>query len=184
MLLLQAFGVRSAYLFAVFTSVQLISLVGNEVGIASGRVGQVSFTWAYGFTMMAFAVLGVEGLTTVSDPTAFRHRLTIGPGHFHSPDGQVSYPPFTDATTYIRMGKEAPAEFIIATLASASGFTFFPNLVPLFHRLSRPSQRRTILALAFITITTVALFAGPWWKTYDSMHPKRAGVQYTYNVSA
>jgi len=80
------------------------------------------------------------------------------------------------------MGKDAPAEFIIATLATASSFTFFPNLVPLFHRLSRPSQRRAILALALITITTVGVFAGPWWKSYDAMHPKRAGVQYTYNV--
>jgi hypothetical protein len=26
------------------------------------------------------------------------------------------------------------------------------------------------------------VFAGPWWKSYDAMHPKRAGVQYTYNV--
>lgn len=66
MLLLQYLGVRSAYLFAIFTCVQLVALVGNEVGVAAGHTGRISFNWAYGFTMTGFAILGVEGLTTVS----------------------------------------------------------------------------------------------------------------------
>lgn len=81
------------------------------------------------------------------------------------------------------MGKDAPAEFIIATISSICTIIFTPPLLPLFHRFSRPAQRRVLGALGIFTVAVIVLFAGPWWNTYDSMHPKRAGFQYTYNVS-
>jgi len=53
----------------------------------------------------------------------------------------------------------------------------------MFHRLTRPGQRRTILSLFVISLSVMAVLASPYWTVYDSMHPKRAAVQYTYNVS-
>lgn len=93
MLLLQSFGIRSAYLFAVITVIQLISLLGNEAGRGSGRKGLVSFSWAYGFTMTAFTALGVEGLTTVSEIISLvqsSHSLTPDPRYLHPLDRTVS----------------------------------------------------------------------------------------------
>lgn len=60
---------------------------------------------------------------------------------------------------------------------------FMPLAFPLFHRLSRPAQRRVIFALLGLTAIVVGYFAGPAWPKYDPMHPKRVAVQYTYNVS-
>lgn len=80
------------------------------------------------------------------------------------------------------MGKAAPSEFIIASISAGVCFVFFPPLIPLFHRISHRSQRRVILFLALATLSAFAfLVSGP---TYDSMHPKRVGVQYAYNVSS
>lgn len=79
------------------------------------------------------------------------------------------------------MGKDAPSEIIIAVISSSVSFAFFPTFIPLFHRLSRRAQRRVLLALAAGTVGMVVFFAGPWWSTYDAMHPKRSAMQYTYN---
>jgi len=83
-----------------------------------------------------------------------------------------------------RTGKEAPSEIIVAVISSIISLIFFPSVIPLFHRLSRRSQRYTLISLAALTVAVIAVFAGPFWETYDFMHPKRMGMQYNYNVSA
>ena len=62
MLLLQAFSIRSAYVFAVIAGTLLVGALGNEV--TSGK-GQVGFVWAYLVTMGVFVALAVEAVTTV-----------------------------------------------------------------------------------------------------------------------
>lgn len=156
MLLIQAYRIRSAYAFAIVTSFQLISASWNEIRRMRDRsAGRVGFPSVYVVPLAAFMVLGVEAVTASLDI-------------------------FTPLTG--RMGNEAPAEIIIAVISAAVGLVFFPPLVPLFHRVSRRAQRRIILLLAMITIGMMVFFAGPWWTTYDFMHPKRSGVQYMYNV--
>lgn len=80
------------------------------------------------------------------------------------------------------MGREAPSEFIIATLSAIIGITLMPPLVPLFHRLRAKNQKRILLFLASFTAVVVLVLVGLWWSPYDAMHPKRMAVQYTYNV--
>lgn len=169
MLLLQGFGIRSAYLYAMIHGALLIGIVGHELAtFGSEHKERISFIPAYLFTLPIFMCFGVEAVTTVS-----LNRLR------DAEDQTLDI--FTPLTG--RMGKDAPGEFIVATISSACGLTFFPPLTPMFHRLSRRSQRITIVLLLLATAIVAGVFTNPNWKTYDSMHPKRAGVQYTYNVS-
>ncbi|KIR69961.1 hypothetical protein I310_06278 [Cryptococcus deuterogattii CA1014] len=80
-----------------------------------------------------------------------------------------------------RMGKEAPAEHIVASLSVICGFVFFPTALPLFHRVSRMTQRKVMLGLVLGVLSTLVAMMGPWYFPYDEMHPKRVGVMYTYN---
>lgn len=79
------------------------------------------------------------------------------------------------------MGKDAPVEFIIATITSVCTLIFFPLVAPMFMRLTRPNQRTVLAALIVLMLSVAAVFASPFWSPYDSMHPKRVGVQYMYN---
>ncbi len=79
------------------------------------------------------------------------------------------------------MGKDAPVEHIIAIITSVCTLVFFPVISPLFSRVSRATQRKVLVALVIITVSVGALFASPLWSPYDFMHPKRLGVQYTFN---
>lgn len=81
------------------------------------------------------------------------------------------------------MGKDAPADFIIASLSAGIAFIMLPALVPLFHRLPRRTQGRVLLFLATAQTFVVLFLASPLWSPYDRMHPKRIALQYHYNVS-
>ena len=81
------------------------------------------------------------------------------------------------------MGKDAPSEFIIATLSVAVGFVMAPPVVPLFHRLPRRNQLQGLLLLGVVQIAIVLFMVSPAWSPYDQMHPKRIALQYHYNVS-
>jgi len=154
MLLLQWVGIRSAYIYAIIAVSLLVCIMGSEM---TSKPKTVGFGWGYIGSLPLFVFFAVEAITTTLDI-------------------------FTPLTG--RIGKDAPAEFIIATLASVVGMIFFPPFIPMFHRLSRAGQRRAIVSLLLVSASVMALFASPYWSVYDSMHPKRAGVQYTYNVSA
>lgn len=82
------------------------------------------------------------------------------------------------------MGKDAPADVIIASLSAGISLVMLPALVPLFHRLPRRTQVRVLLALVTGQAAVVAFLASPLWSPYDRMHPKRIALQYHYNVSS
>ena len=81
------------------------------------------------------------------------------------------------------MGKDAPADFIIASLSTGIVLIILPAIVPLFHRLPRRTQAKTLFALAVVQNVVVLVLASPFWGAYDRMHPKRIALQYHYNVS-
>lgn len=81
------------------------------------------------------------------------------------------------------MGKDAPADFIIASMSTGIALIMLPAIVPLFHRLPRRTQAKTLFALAFVQNVIVLVLASPFWGAYDRMHPKRIALQYHYNVS-
>ncbi|WVF71126.1 hypothetical protein IAT40_005923 [Kwoniella sp. CBS 6097] len=157
MLLMQALRIRSAYIFSFILSLLLVGGVGNELGalVSGGRRKEgMGIKMTYLLPMAGCMALAVEAVTTTLDI-------------------------FTPLAG--RMGKDAPAEFIIATISSSCGFIFFPPLIPLFYRLSRKSQRMLVGGVALFMAGVITVLAGPWYWPYDAMHPKRVGVQYLYN---
>lgn len=40
------------------------------------------------------------------------------------------------------------------------------------------------MAVLLLSGAIIAFFASPAWSSYDATHPKRAGIQYMYNVSS
>ncbi|WVR06737.1 hypothetical protein IAU60_003772 [Kwoniella sp. DSM 27419] len=158
MLVLQHFQIRSAYLFSFFTGLLLLGAMGNELGQLLGeRVNGMKLKMTYIASLAGCVVLAVEGITNTLDI-------------------------FTPLAG--RMGTDAPAEFIVATISSTCLFTFLPPVIPLFHRVSRANQRKIILGLALFSAGVITALAGPWYWPYDDMHPKRVGVQYLYNHSS
>ncbi|WWC62230.1 uncharacterized protein I303_104826 [Kwoniella dejecticola CBS 10117] len=157
MILLQIANIRSAYLFAFLSTLLVFGSFSNEVlrmlGIGS-KVEGMNIKSTYLIPLVGFAALAVEAITTTLDI-------------------------FTPLAG--RMGKDAPAEHIIATISSTSAFIFFPTFIPLFHRVPRSTQRKVVLALSLFLAGVLTALAGPWYWPYDAMHPKRVGVQYLYN---
>lgn len=154
MVLLQAFHIRSAYLFFNVASAGLVLLACSEgVAMARGRCHHVNFAFGYFAWTTTSMVFAVEGTTAFLD----------------------IFVPLTG-----RMGKEAPTEIIIAVLSAFCTYVFMPTLVPFFHRWSRDTQRKIILFLLLASTITIAIFAS--WMPYNAEHPKRIGVQFMYNV--
>ena len=81
-----------------------------------------------------------------------------------------------------RMGEEAPAENIIATLVAVTGSYAFPLAVPFVHRYSRGMVVRTVLFLTLLSALSVAVFSSR--EVFDEMHQKRLFVIHMENVGS
>ncbi|WVQ67426.1 uncharacterized protein L199_005623 [Kwoniella botswanensis] len=156
MMVLQSSKVRSAYLFSFLAALLLVGGLLDEFSrLIGGRNAEgMKIKTTYLIPLIGCTTLAVEAVTTTLDI-------------------------FTPLAG--RMGKDAPAEFIIATISSVSGFIFFPTFIPLFHRAPRSSQRKVVLGVLLFLAGVLTALAGPWYWPYDDMHPKRVGVQYLYN---
>ncbi|WVW84285.1 hypothetical protein I302_106316 [Kwoniella bestiolae CBS 10118] len=156
MMVLQRLKVRSAYLFSFLAALLLIGGVLDQLSrlVGGRKVEGMKVKLTYLVPLVGCTTLAVEAVTTTLDI-------------------------FTPLAG--RMGKDAPAEFIIATISSVSGFIFFPTFIPLFHRVPRASQRKIVLGVFLFLAGVLTALAGPWYWPYDGMHPKRVGVQYLYN---
>ena len=80
-----------------------------------------------------------------------------------------------------RMGEQAPAEYIIATIVAVSGAYALPLAIPFIHRYPRAVLKRTIIFLSVLTATSVAVFS--MRSPFDAMHQKRLFVIHMENVS-
>lgn len=69
MLLLQAFRIRSAYIFAIMTGLLMIGAFGNELGRVEGigKRAKLDVAWIGGYVvpLIGFVCVGVEGVLTV-----------------------------------------------------------------------------------------------------------------------
>lgn len=65
MLLLQAVGIRSAYIYAIISGTLLVGVIGNEV--TSKTIRTVGFGWGYLATLPLFVLVAVEAVTTTLD---------------------------------------------------------------------------------------------------------------------
>ncbi|KAF7968545.1 hypothetical protein HWV62_30167 [Athelia sp. TMB] len=144
----QYLGVGSAGLF-FFTAVPLaISLAINALmsAGAKGKKGQVSI-WTYALAQISPLMLGSQVMCAVLDV----------------------FVPLTG-----RIGVEAPAEHMIATIVAAVGSFNLPLLLPFTHRFGPRTLRRAILVSLVATAATMTVFA--MREPFDEMHQKRLYV--------
>lgn len=78
------------------------------------------------------------------------------------------------------MGKEAPAEHIIATIVAVVGSYVVPLSIPFIHRYSRVVLTRSILLMVTLTVISMAVFS--MRSPFDTMHQKRLFVIHMENV--
>lgn len=81
-----------------------------------------------------------------------------------------------------RIGVEAPAEHMIATIVAAVGAFNLPLVLPFTHRFGARTLRRAIVLSLLATAATMAVFA--MREPFDEMHQKRLYVLHQEDVRA
>ncbi|KAI0630537.1 hypothetical protein C8Q77DRAFT_1211545 [Trametes polyzona] len=81
-----------------------------------------------------------------------------------------------------RIGEEAPAEHIIATIVSITGAYILPLTVPFVHRFGRRFLVRAIVFLTMVTGLVMAVFS--MRAPFDAMHQKRLFVIHMENITS
>ncbi|KAI8985766.1 hypothetical protein BD414DRAFT_462425 [Trametes punicea] len=81
-----------------------------------------------------------------------------------------------------RMGKDAPAEHIIATIVAVNGSYILPLTVPFVHRFSHRILVRAVVVLSMITGLAMAIFS--MRSPFDPMHQKRLFVIHMENITS
>ncbi|KAI0091617.1 hypothetical protein BDY19DRAFT_983891 [Irpex rosettiformis] len=81
-----------------------------------------------------------------------------------------------------RMGEEAPAEHIIATIVAISGAYALPLSIPFIHRWPRTVLKRAIVLLSILTTLAIAVFSAR--EPFDAMHQKRVFVVHMENITS
>ncbi|THH03322.1 hypothetical protein EW145_g6351 [Phellinidium pouzarii] len=80
-----------------------------------------------------------------------------------------------------RMGAEAPAENLVASLTVFSAAYSAPLLLPFFARFGSVILKRALLILTLVTAATITIFSQR--DPFDVMHPKRVFVVYNENIT-
>ncbi|EMD39116.1 hypothetical protein CERSUDRAFT_104381 [Gelatoporia subvermispora B] len=81
-----------------------------------------------------------------------------------------------------RMGKDAPAEHIIATIVAFCGAYTLPLVLPFVHRYSRALLIRSVLLVTLLTAAVMLYFSLK--SPFDTMHPKRLYVLHVENTTS
>lgn len=79
-----------------------------------------------------------------------------------------------------RIGGEAPAEHMIATIVAALGAYNLPLLLPFAHRFGPRVLGRAIVLACVVTVATMAVFSAK--EPFDAMHQKRLFVLHHEDV--
>ena len=79
-----------------------------------------------------------------------------------------------------RIGADAPADNVIATIVSAIGSLALPLVIPLSHRFGPRALKRGAVFMTIVTIGLMAVFARR--TPFDEMHQKRLFVLHLENV--
>ncbi|KAI9062799.1 hypothetical protein FKP32DRAFT_1629419 [Trametes sanguinea] len=81
-----------------------------------------------------------------------------------------------------RVGEEAPAEHIIATIVAVNGAYILPLTVPFVHRYSHRILVRAVIVLSMLTGLAMAIFS--MRSPFDPMHQKRLFVIHMENITS
>ncbi|KAF8576245.1 hypothetical protein K439DRAFT_1640647 [Ramaria rubella] len=80
-----------------------------------------------------------------------------------------------------RMGEQAPAEFIIASMTAFIGYYTFPLLVPFSHRFGRDVTLYAVMLFAALSVACIGIMS--LQEPFDAMHPKRMYVIHSENTT-
>jgi len=80
-----------------------------------------------------------------------------------------------------RMGEDAPAEHIIASIVAGIGAYMLPLLVPFMHRFGRRTIARATILCTMATAVAIAVFS--MRSPFDQMHQKRVFVIHMENIT-
>ncbi|KAG6810478.1 hypothetical protein H0H92_011713 [Tricholoma furcatifolium] len=149
--LLQAQGIGSAAIFFLSATPILFALFVNPV--LSGSTNKISLgTYALGQAFPLFG--GVLLLVPVIEV----------------------FVPLTG-----RMGGDAPADNLIATIVSAIGALSLPLVIPFAHRFGQRALRRGVTYMSVVTVVVTAVFM--MRVPFDDMHQKRLFILHVENVT-
>lgn len=164
----------------IFTSI-LLAQTGLAFGVQAIGVGSSVLFFLSGLPLF-FAMLLNWLVKPSSEPVSL---LSYALGQFIplSTGAQLSYEVlnvFVPLTG--RIGEQAPAEHIIATIVAVVGLYLLPLVIPFIHRYSRAVLARSILLM--VTITTISMAVFSMRSPFDTMHQKRLFVIHMENITS
>ncbi|KZT56782.1 hypothetical protein CALCODRAFT_470601 [Calocera cornea HHB12733] len=151
-------GIGSSYLYFLNALSLWVAVVVNEllVRVLRHEPGDVNH-WTYAVGSIIPLVAGSEALAGFLD----------------------IFVPLTG-----RLGRDAPVEYIIASIVSFLTFYMAPFVLPFAHRFGRPALRTITLVLLAVTVGIIAVFAAPGWREFDAMHQNRFFVVHLENITS
>ncbi|KAG5644249.1 hypothetical protein DXG03_008787 [Asterophora parasitica] len=164
---------------SVFTAL-LLAQAGLSWGVQMLGVGSAAIFFLSAFPI--FLVLLVNPL--ISGGVNEISLLTYGLGQaFPLLGGVLLLVPVIEVFVPLtgRIGAEAPADHIIATIVSFIGALALPLVVPFIHRFGPRALRRGILYASLITALLIAIFA--MRVPFDDMHQKRLFILHLENIT-
>ncbi|KII83063.1 hypothetical protein PLICRDRAFT_180757 [Plicaturopsis crispa FD-325 SS-3] len=148
---IQLVGYGSAAMFFLTAAPLLASLVLDTL---IRRKGQTVTLWAYALGSLTPLLTGAQLMSTTLDV----------------------FVPLTG-----RIGADAPADNVIATIVAILCAHMFPLVLPFAHRFPRAALRRSVGVLGVAIVIVTAVFAAR--SPFDAMHQKRLFVLHTENVT-
>lgn len=166
----------------------LLLLLMNFYGLGSAHVMFIA-TLSYYVPVLIndLSLIGLKRIGEGVNPDARMHLATyfvhlILPCTFGT-EGIVA---FLDLLVPLmgRMGTDAPADHVIASLVAAL-VTLVGGFVPaLCHRYGRAFMQKAIYALLAVSCITTALFAAKGANVFDDKHPRRLFLHHVENVTS
>ncbi len=149
-------GIGSSYLFATSAFASLTALVVNDYILKRSSPARELHLATYAIGQVSPLLLGVEGLVGFLD----------------------LFVPLTG-----RMGADAPADVIVASLVVGIGYLAVPMVLPFVHRHGPKAASRLAIGLTFIIAFTLGWFTRPSAPIYDHAHPKRILALHMTNLT-
>lgn len=165
---IQFLGVGSSALFFISGLPLFVALALNAI---ITKPDQDVSLWAYAIGQLIPLTTGAQmmyGVLEVFVPLVGRYRLISRIFTYWAPQTG-------------RMGKQAPAEHIIATIVAVTGAYALPLAIPFIHRYSRAVLVRSIVIVSVLSTLSIAVFF--MREPFDAMHQKRLFVIHMENVS-
>jgi len=151
-----AAGIGSSYLFALHAVASLGALIINDYVLKRDSRAKELHLATYVIGQISPLLLGVEGLVGFLD----------------------LFVPLTG-----RIGADAPADVIVASLVVGIGYLSVPMVLPFCHRFGPKAASRLAIGLTFVSAFTLGWFTRPSAPIYDHAHPQRLLLLHLENVT-